>query len=187
MPARGPGETASKLGRNTRQSRGESWDSIFGDLDRVVVPGLTHWQSPNFFAYFPANGSFPAIIADLISTGLGVQGMLWATSPACTEIETRVLDWLVEMLGLPGAFLSKSSGGGVIHSTASEAVLTAMVAARHRSQSRAASVAGGGSGDTQDRRLTPLGSDGVIYTSTQAHTSVIKAAALIAGLASGPD
>ncbi len=158
-----PGETAARMPAAAPE-RGESWEAIFRDLDEVIVPGLTHWQSPNFFAYFPANGSFPAIIGDLISTGLGVQGMLWATSPACTEVETRVMDWMARMLGLPEAFLSTGSGGGVIHGTASEAVLTALVAARHARPS-----------------VHPM-----IYASTQAHSSVVKAA-MIAGLASGPD
>jgi len=65
--------------------RGESWNAVLADLDRVILPGLTHWQSPNFFAFFPANASGPSILGDLLSSGLGVQGMLWATSPACTE------------------------------------------------------------------------------------------------------
>src|SRR5439155_892790 len=82
-------------------------------------PGITHWQSPNFFAYFPANASPAAVLGDLVSAGLGVQGMLWATSPACTELETHVLDWLVDMLGLPVRFKSSGSGGGVIQDTAS--------------------------------------------------------------------
>src|SRR5713101_1851968 len=81
--------------------RGEAFEKILGDLERVVLPGVTHWQSPNFFAYFPANSSPPAVLGDLISSGLGVQGMSWATSPACTELETHVLDWLVGMLGRP--------------------------------------------------------------------------------------
>ena len=71
------------------------------DLDEIIMPGITHWQSPNFFAYFPANASGPAILGDLLSSGLGVQGMSWTTSPACTELETHVLDWLVAMLDLP--------------------------------------------------------------------------------------
>ena len=71
------------------------------DIDRVVVPGLTHWQHPNFFAYFPANSSYPAILGDLLTAGLGVQGMSWVTSPACTEVETLMLDWMHELLGLP--------------------------------------------------------------------------------------
>ena len=85
---------------------GESFDSILADLDRVIMPGLTHWQSPNWFAYFPANASPTSILADVVSSGLGVQGMLWATSPACTEVETRVLDWMAEFLGLGDRFLS---------------------------------------------------------------------------------
>src|SRR5208337_1367835 len=98
----------------------------------VILPGVTHWQSPNFFAYFPANASGPAILGDLLSSALGVQGMLWATSPSCTELETHVLDWLVPMLGLPQRFLSTSTGGGVIQDTASSSSLCAMVAARER-------------------------------------------------------
>jgi aromatic-L-amino-acid decarboxylase len=196
-----PGRTMAKM-PGSPPERGEDWDAIFADLDRIVIPGLTHWQSPNFFAYFPANGSFPAIIADLISTGLGVQGMLWATSPACTEVEMRVLDWLVEMLDLPASFLSTGLGGGVIHATASEAALTALVAARHRAECVGAEVKAGlgGTGSslpvvsppTPDtgRNLptpshpTPSAPHFTIYASTQAHSSIIKAA-MIAGLATG--
>ena len=93
------------------------------DVDETILPGLTHWQSPNFFAYFPANASGPSILGDLLSAGLGVQGMLWATSPACTELETHVLDWLVDLLGLPDRFRSTSTGGGVIQDTASSSTL----------------------------------------------------------------
>src|SRR6267154_2390887 len=81
------------------------WDAVFRDLESIILPGVTHWQSPSFFAYFPANASGPGVLGELLSAGLGVQGMLWATSPACTELETRVLDWLGEMIGLPAAFL----------------------------------------------------------------------------------
>lgn len=149
-------------------------DELFGreELDKLL-PGLTHWQHPNFYAYFPANISGPAVIGELLAAGLGVQGMLWATSPACTELEMRVLDWLAGMLGLPDAFTHASgTGGGVIQGTASEAVLTALVAARHRAVCwhRARGV---------KPHLT-------LYASNQAHSSVIKAA-MIAGLADGPD
>lgn len=156
--------------------RGEPWEVIIGDLDRIVTPGLTHWQSPGFFAYFPANGSFPAILGDLVSTGLGVNGMLWATSPAATEIEMRVLDWLGRMIGLPDDFLFRSAdrtGGGVIQGTASEATLVAMVAARTRTL-RSVAARGVSAADAASRLM--------LYTSTQAHSSVIKAA-MIAGLA----
>jgi len=141
--------------------QGEAFGEILGDVERVIMPGITHWQSPNFYAFFPCNASGPAILGDLLSSGLGVQGMLWATSPACTELETRVLDWLVEMLGLPQKFLSKNSGGGVIQDTASSASLCALLAARERATKFAS-----------NRR----GCDGklVAYTSTQAHSSIEK-------------
>ena len=102
----------------------QDFRTFLDDVDKVIVPAVTHWQSPNFFAYFPANASGPAILGDLLSSALGVQGMLWATSPACTELETHVLDWLVPMLGLPRKFLSSESGGGVIQDTASSSSLS---------------------------------------------------------------
>jgi aromatic-L-amino-acid decarboxylase len=139
-------------------------------MERVVLPGITHWQSPNFYAYFPANASGPAILGDLLSAGLGVQGMLWSTSPACTEVETHVLDWLVPMLGLPDKFLSSSSGGGVIQDTASSASLCALLAARERATHFASNRKGG------DGRL-------VAYCSTQTHSSIEKAMK-VAGLGS---
>ena len=82
-------------------ARAKPFHAILADVEKLILPGITHWQSPNFYAYFPSNASGPAILGDLLSSGLGVQGMLWATSPACTELETHVLDWLVHMLGLP--------------------------------------------------------------------------------------
>ncbi len=150
--------------------RGEPFEAVMRDLDEIVMPGITHWQSPNFFAYFPANASGPAMIGELLSSGLGVQGMIWATSPACTELETRVLDWLVEMLGLPEPFLSTSSGGGVIQDTASSAALCALVAARERATGLASNHKG------VDRPL-------IAYASTQTHSSVEKAVR-IAGMGS---
>src|SRR3990170_6473928 len=126
-----PGEIRSRLPEHPPE-RGESWELIMKDLTDVILPGVTHWQSPNFFAFFPANVSGPSILGELVSAGLGVQGMLWATSPAATELETHVLDWMVEMLGLPEGFLSSSSGGGVIQDSASSATLCAVLAARER-------------------------------------------------------
>ncbi|MDX2016639.1 MAG: pyridoxal-dependent decarboxylase [Planctomycetota bacterium] len=148
----------------------EPWDAAFDDLDRLILPGITHWQHPMFFAYFPANVTGPSIVGEILSAGLGVQGMLWQTSPACTELETRVLDWLGTLLDLPAPFLSPSrTGGGVIQGTASEATLVALLAARARARARGIA----------DSAMT-------LYTSTQAHSSVVKAA-MIAGLASSPD
>lgn len=148
--------------------QGEPFEAILADVDRIILPGITHWQSPNFFAYFPANASGPAVLGDLLSSGLGVQGMLWLTSPACTELETHVLDWLVEMAGLPERFKSSSTGGGVIQDTASTAALTALLAGRERATRYASNEQG------CDGRLTA-------YASSQAHSSIEKAVK-IAGL-----
>src|ERR1035438_5610227 len=149
-------------------AKGESFDAILQDINKVILPGVTHWQSPNFFAYFPANASGPSILGDLLSSALGVQGMLWATSPACTELESHVLDWLVAMLGLPQKFLSTGSGGGVIQDTASSASLCAMLAARERATNYRGNSRGG------DGKLAA-------YTSNQAHSSIEKAA-MVAGI-----
>ena len=156
-----PGEVRAQLPAHAPE-QGEAFDAILADIDRVVLPGITHWQSPNFYAYFPANASGPAILGDLISAGLGVQGMLWSTSPACTEVETHVLDWLVPMLGLPDRFLSTNTGGGVIQDTASSATLCALLAARERSTKFASNHKG------CDGRL-------VSYCSSQTHSSIEKA------------
>ena len=157
-----PGEVRKHLPQRA-PDQPEAFDAVLKDVTKVILPGVTHWQSPNFFAYFPANASGPAILGDLLSSALGVQGMLWATSPACTELETHVLDWLVPILGLPEKFLSSSQGGGVIQDTASSASLCAMLAARERA-----------TGFKSNR----FGCDGklVAYTSTQAHSSIEKAA-----------
>ena len=80
--------------RPSRREHGQGFDGVLADLDAVILPGITHWQHPSFFAFFPANASGPAILGDLLASGLGVQGMLWATSPAATELETQMLDWL---------------------------------------------------------------------------------------------
>ncbi len=147
-----PGEVRARLPAHAPE-RGESFTDIIEDLDDIIMPGITHWQSPSFFAFFPANVSGPSILGELVSAGLGVQGMLWATSPACTELETHVLDWLVDLMGLPGKFRSSGPGGGVIQDSASSAALCALVAARYRA----------GAGDLK------------VYTSSQAHSSIEKA------------
>jgi aromatic-L-amino-acid decarboxylase len=150
---------------------GEPFEVILGDVADLILPGITHWQSPNFFAFFPANASGPAMLGELLSAGLGVQGMLWATSPACTELETHVLDWVADMLRLPPKFKSDGTGGGVIQDSASSATLCALLAARERATGYQSRERG------TDGRL-------VAYTSTQAHSSVEKAA-LIAGIGRG--
>jgi aromatic-L-amino-acid/L-tryptophan decarboxylase len=143
--------------------RPEPFDEVLADLDRIVVPALTQWQHPGWFAYFPANTSGPSMLADLVSAGLGVQGMLWSTGPAATEVETHVLDWFVDLLGLPAAYRSDGPGGGVIQDSASSATLCALLAARWRA-----------AGDGPFGHLRA-------YTSDQAHSSVEKAVR-VAGL-----
>ncbi len=162
-----PGEIRASLPASP-PAQGEAFPTILADIEKLILPGITHWQSPNFYAYFPSNASAPAILGDLLSSGLGVQGMLWATSPACTELETHVLDWLVHMLDLPQKFLSTSSGGGVIQDTASSASLCALLAARERATNFASNQRG------CDGKL-------VAYTSSQAHSSLEKDAQ-IAGI-----
>ena len=147
----------------------EPFSSVLDDLRSIVVPGLTHWQHPQFFAYFPANSSPAAILGDLISSGIGAQGMIWATSPAVTEVEQVVMDWFADALGLPEAFRSDGPGGGVIQDTASTATFTALLSALHRASGGEARVSG--VGDVGWR----------VYGSTQAHSSLVKAA-MMAGL-----
>lgn len=148
--------------------QGEPFAEVLRDVDNLILPGVTHWQSPNFFAYFPANTSGASILADLLSAGLGVQGMLWATSPACTELETHVLDWLIDMLALPETFSSRGAGGGVIQDSASSAALCALLAARERA------TGGSANEDGYAGRL-------VAYASSQTHSSIEKGVT-IAGL-----
>jgi aromatic-L-amino-acid decarboxylase len=156
-----PGEVRDRLPEHPPQ-QGEPFEAILKDVNDVILPGVTHWQSPNFFAYFPCNNSGPSILGELLSAGFGVQGMLWATSPACTELETLVLDWLVEALALPEKFRSAGAGGGVIQDTASSATLCAILAARER-----ASV------DFRGAKGDDVGNL-VAYASTQTHSSIDK-------------
>ena len=155
-----PGEVRAMLPPSP-PAEPEPFEAVLADLDRIVVPGLTHWQHPSFFAYFPANVTYPSILGELASAGLGVQGMLWATSPACTEVEQVVLDWMVELLGLPDHFRNTGPGGGVIQDSASSATLCAILAARERAT---------------DGRSNAEGANGrlVAYATSQAHSSIEK-------------
>ena len=126
------------------------------------MPGMTHWQSPNFHAFFPGGTSGPAILADIIATGTGIVGMLWETSPSCTEVETHVLDWLVDMMDMPDKFKSSSSGGGVIQDTASSSTLISLISAREYASNGEFNM------DNNSKRLTA-------YVSSQSHSSIEKA------------
>lgn len=156
-----PGDIRASLPEHPPTER-EPFDHVMADIDRLLMPGITHWQHPSFFAYFPGNTGYAAILGDLAAAGLGVQGMSWVTSPACTEVETLMMDWMQELLGLPEKFRSTSAtGGGVIQGSASEATLSSILAARWRATGGAVNV----DGDTSTL---------VAYATSQAHSSIEK-------------
>ena len=142
----------------------EPFEAIVGDLDSILLPGITHWQHPRFFGYFPSNASLASVLGDLISSGLGIIGLNWQASPALTEMEEVATDWFRQMVGLSDAW------AGVIQDTASTGSLIALLCARERTTGF--SLARGGL-QHEDRTLT-------VYTSAQSHSSVEKAA-LLAG------
>ncbi|XP_062113044.1 tyrosine decarboxylase-like [Humulus lupulus] len=144
----------------------ESIETILGDVQEHIVPGITHWQSPNYFAYFPSSGSIAGFLGEMLATGFNVVGFNWMSSPAATELESIVMDWLGQMLRLPKSFLFSGNGGGVLQGTTCEAILCTLVAAR-------------------DRTLKIIGNDNigklVVYCSDQTHCA-FKKAAQIAGI-----
>ncbi|KAJ8921089.1 hypothetical protein NQ315_015886 [Exocentrus adspersus] len=151
----------------------DKWEDVMRDIERVIMPGVTHWHSPRFHAYFPTGNSYPAIVADILSGAIACIGFSWIASPACTELEVVMLDWLGKMLDLPEEFLACSGGkgGGVIQGTASEATLVALLGAKARAIDRV-------------KKEHPEMSDGdivaklVAYTSSQSHSSVERAGLL---------
>uniref|UniRef100_A0A8C2XQQ8 Aromatic-L-amino-acid decarboxylase n=1 Tax=Cyclopterus lumpus TaxID=8103 RepID=A0A8C2XQQ8_CYCLU len=148
----------------------DNYDDIIKDVERVIMPGITHWNSPYFYAYFPASNSYPAMLADMLCGGLGCIGFTWAASPACTELETVMLDWLGKMLKLPDHFIAGTHGrgGGVIQGTASEATLMALLAARCKTLRRIRAA-------NSELSEGEIRSKLVAYTSEQAHSSVERA------------
>ncbi|MFH1296466.1 MAG: pyridoxal-dependent decarboxylase [Bacteroidota bacterium] len=151
-----PGDIKNQLPA-TAPEHPESFESIFRDFRSVILPGMTHWQHPGFFAYFPANNSEPSILAEMLTATMGAQCMLWLTSPSAEELEERMMEWLRDMLGLPGTFT------GVIQDTASSSTLVAILTAReHRSGY-----------EINRRGFTPADRFRV-YTSTQGHSSIDK-------------
>ncbi|KAG9345058.1 hypothetical protein JZ751_009599 [Albula glossodonta] len=154
----------------------DSYEDVVRDIERVIMPGVTHWHSPYFYAYFPTASSYPAMLADMLSGAIGCIGFSWAASPACTELETVMLDWLGKMLNLPEDFLAGTAGqgGGVIQGTASEATLVALLAARSRTVRQIQA-------QSPERTEMDIISKLVAYSSDQAHSSVERAG-LIAGV-----
>ena len=151
-----PGEITAKLALSA-PDEGQPMEQIFADFQAQVMPGITHWQHPSFFAYFPANSSPPAVLAEMLVATIAPQCMLWQTSPAATEMETRVLDWLRQMIGLPQGF------DGVIQDSASSAMLCALLTARER-------VTGWQGNETGLMGLAPL----CVYVSEQVHSAADK-------------
>ncbi|MCJ7580884.1 MAG: aminotransferase class I/II-fold pyridoxal phosphate-dependent enzyme [Candidatus Aminicenantes bacterium] len=151
-----PGFIINQLPGNP-PAEGESLETIFEDFKNIIVPGITHWQHPSWFAYFPANSSPPSVLAELLTAGLGAQCMVWQTSPAAAELEERVMEWLRQMIGLPEGM------EGVIQDTASTATLVALLTAREKATKF----------ESNKRGLKePL----IIYISEEAHSSVDKGA-----------
>ncbi|XP_052477678.1 tyrosine decarboxylase [Gossypium raimondii] len=144
----------------------EPIETILLDIQQYIIPGITHWQSPNYFAYFPSSGSIAGFLGEVLSTGFNVVGFNWISSPAATELEFVTMDWLGQMLGLPQSFLFSGTGGGVIQGTTCEAILCTLVAAR-------------------DQMLAKVGRENmgklVFYGSDQTHCALLKAAK-VAGL-----
>ncbi|KAJ5608795.1 hypothetical protein N7528_009362 [Penicillium herquei] len=182
LPALEPGYLRPLIPENP-PTEPETWEQIQEDVDTKIKPGLTHWQSPNFMAYYPASVTYPSILGEMYSAAFTAPAFNWLCSPACTEMETIVMDWVAKALGLPACFLSTSEnlGGGVIQNSASDAIATMMVAARER-RVRELVLAEGleeGTTDYEERkmdrqpRLVAIASD-------QTHSSAAKGA-LIAG------
>jgi aromatic-L-amino-acid/L-tryptophan decarboxylase len=160
-----PGEIFAKF-PDSAPAQSEDMEKIFPDFLTQVMPGITHWQSPNFFAYFPANSSYPSVLAEMLTAALGVQGMIWETSPAAAELEEKMMSWLKEMTGLPSAWQ------GVIQDTASTSTLAAILSARERCT------------NFQSNQSGPDALKGLrVYCSSETHSSVEKAVK-IAGLGS---
>ncbi len=136
---------------------GEEMDEILRDFDEKIIPGMTHWQSPNFFAYFPANSSYPSVLAEMLTATLAAQCMIWETSPAAAELEEKMMNWLKQMIGLPAAW------EGVIQDTASTATLASLITAREKKS---------------EYRINEEGFSGHerfrIYVSTETHSSIEK-------------
>ena len=163
MAVTAPGEVKARLPPRPPDAP-ESVDAVLRDLQSIILPGLTEWQHPHFFGYFPSNHSLASVLGDYLSTGLGVLGLAWQSSPALTELEEVVTDWLRQMVGLSDAWQ------GVIQDTASTSTLIALICARERTT--AYSLAQGG----LQAESSPL----TVYTSRHSHSSVDKAA-LLAG------
>uniref|UniRef100_A0A0A1XD97 Alpha-methyldopa hypersensitive protein n=1 Tax=Zeugodacus cucurbitae TaxID=28588 RepID=A0A0A1XD97_ZEUCU len=137
LPSVSPGYLINLLPKEMPE-KPEQWQEILQDVNKLIVPGLTHWQSPNFHAYYPIASSYPSVVGEMLSAAFGVMGLSWICSPSCTELELVVMDWLAKFLKLPAHFLhsTKGPGGGIIQGSASESVLIAVMVAREQAVRR---------------------------------------------------
>jgi len=156
-----PGEIITQLPLSA-PIKGEDFNKIFTDFEEIIIPGITHWQSPNFFAYFPANSSYASMLAEMLMTTLGAQCMSWVTSPAATELEERVMEWLRDMIGLP------KDWSGVIQDTASTSTICSLLTAREKLTN-------------YEINSTGMNDKGILttYCSTETHSSIEKAVKII--------
>ncbi|KAB0797411.1 hypothetical protein PPYR_08405 [Photinus pyralis] len=172
LPSVNPGYLQPTIPQEAPQT-GENWKSIMEDIERVIMPGVTHWHSPNFHAYCPTANSYPGIVGEMLSAGIGCVGFSWMSSPACTELEVAMMNWLGKLIGLPEEFLncSNGSGGGIIQGSASESTFIALLTAKERMVRNI-------------KNVHPQLDEGLIkaklvaYTSDQANSSVEKAGML---------
>jgi aromatic-L-amino-acid/L-tryptophan decarboxylase len=156
-----PGDITKTIGSSAPES-GEPIEDVFDDFAAKILPGITHWQHPSFFGYFPSNSTLASVLADMLSTGLGVIGLNWQSSPALTELETAMVQWVRDLVGL------SSQWSGALQDTASTATLVALICARERATNYSGAAGG------LQAAMRPL----IVYTSEQAHSSVEKAAIL---------
>ncbi|KAK3680079.1 hypothetical protein LTR78_000456 [Recurvomyces mirabilis] len=179
LPSISPGYLKELL-PSTAPQQGEQWTEISRDIERTILPGMTHWQSPKFMAFFSASSTYPGILGEMWSAALTAPAFNWICSPAVTELETIVMDWLAQILALPETFMSRGEGGGVIQGSASEAVVTVMVAARERYVSRQLEREGVQGEEEREDRACEIRSRLVALASAEAHSST-KKGAIIAG------
>ena len=152
-----PGEILNSL-PHSPPDESEKFNQIMKDFNEVILPGITHWQSPNFFAYFPANSSYPSVLAEMLTAAMAAQCMVWETSPAAAELEEKVMEWIKQIMGLPSNFK------GVIQDSASTSTLVALLSAREKITDFSINETGFESNKYR------------VYCSTEAHSSVEKAA-----------
>ena len=177
LPSISPGYLR-KLLPTSAPEHGEAWEDIQQDIERTIMPGVTHWQHPKFMAFFPATTSYPSMLGEMWSSALSSPAFNWICSPVVTELETVVLDWFAEIVGLPKSFQSHGEGGGVIQLSASDTILTVMIAARERYIRRELERQGITDPEEIEDRSCELRSQLVALGSDQAHSSTKKAATM---------